>query len=593
MQPSPPQVATQVAARPSTADSLAIEAASERTLLSLAEALPSNTQLLVLLRDPFRFLDRLGRVALVEKFPERYAEAIQQSESWFGVDLTAPEGFAAVGLDPHGPLGVAILAEGSEVVALVCTVRDPARLRSGAHAWVDLTAETVGPAVLLADADNDTMAVLLEGGLALLLHAEDADVPRIARRLAKRSRVDRLDSSETFARAMSGLDTRRDGVAYLNVADDLDSGLAAMLPRLFGVGTAFEVRGSSLHAELHVAMSPDHPLVRVARSAKPSPATGAPIVRWLDEAPGVVLHVHVDPDVLGLELADTAAGFLTFLGSGLDLDLQADVVPALDGSIGLAVVRRTSNSGSDSPPGELDERNSRWTYTVFLGLREPELARRLLERLVASPPGARYALQRSGRDYETADGDARVGLRDRVLVVTNDQQGFTTLDPQTTGHFSWPADGAREPFLVGWDSARIWDQSALDIDPDWTVDEPFFEDDDTPEIRKLVEELHSLEKEQADLVRQRLKAQREASAGLQEHLGSSWIALGSAPDGLRGHITHTYPASTFADGVMRLAEYWERDTRVEERFNGRQQALVERIEAVVDEIDQLRAQNQP
>ncbi len=573
-------------------ESSLIEEAEQVTLSSMADVLPSDTRALVLLRDPFRFLDQLGRPALMERFPDRYSDFVEETKRKLGVDLTSPAGFESVGLDPHGPFGVAVVDTEHEVMLLLATVRDAERLRRGDHAWADLDADTVGGAVILDRAGDDGMALLVEEGRAVVLYSQDGDAPRVARQLAKRGRIDRLGVSEAFTEAMQGIEPNRDGLAYANLADDAQSD--AFLPDVLGIGTAFEIRGNSLHAQVHVATSEEHPLARVVRAARPSPPAGAPIVRWLDEAPGAVVHLHVDPDVLGQVLVAWVGGFLAFAGSGLDVDLGGEVVPAIDGSIGLAVVSRDAGPApKDHPEGEPWPKRKR-VYTTFVGLRDPRLARAVLERIVGVPLVGGYSLERAGSDYSAADGETLVGIRGQVLVIQNDRRGFAKLDPDSTGSFVWPADGATDPFLLGWDSARLWSATDFDeMDLDWPEPESQFFPGDTAEIRRKVEELTALEKERNEVMKQQFAASRRASTGMLEHMGSTWVALGAAADGLAGNLTYTVPASTFADEVMHMADYWDRVEASSEQYQERLTELGERITTKTEQIDELRQKVQP
>jgi hypothetical protein len=567
-----------------------VEARQPITLASMANVLPGDTRALVLLGDPFRFLDQLGRPALIKRFPDRYADFVEQTETVVGVDLTSPAGFESVGLEPHGPFGFAIIESEREVMVLLATVRDPERLHHGDHAWADLDAETVGSAVVLEREDDDAMAVLLEGGMAVVLYSQHGDAPRIARQLAKTGRVDRLGVSKSFTQTMQGVEPKGDGIAYANLVGDAHS--EALLPEILAIGTAFEIRGSALHADLHVAMSEDHPLTRLVRAAQRSPAAGAPIVRWLDEAPGAVAHLHVDPDVLGQEIVEAAGGFLGLWGGMPNIDPRGEVVPAIDGSIGFAAVPR-----DPAPPPQDHPEGAPWPkrkliYTTFVGLREPRLMRALLDRLVGSTLLGGYTLQRAGRDYSTADGDLVMGIRDEVLVIQNNGDEFSKLDPGSTGSFVWPGDGATDPFLLGWDSAQLT-AAFGERDLDWPDPESSFLPNDTPEIRQKVAEATALEKERNDLMKQQFAASKRAAAGALEHMGSTWVALGPATDGLAGHLTFAFPGPTFADSVMRIADYWDQEATLAKEYDERMAVLDEQITKAMEEIGELRQQNQP
>ncbi len=606
-QPTPDRIATP-AARPAPRPDPAPpregpdeEVAKEQTLTTLTEVLPDDTFLTVIGDDLFRILDELGRTELIRRFPSQYEKLVAEMEENLGADLSTAEGFAAWGFDPHGPAGWALIWPEREVFGFLFTVTSRSKLRRSVHRWRNLEVEpmVVGSTLVLLAAQDNDLAVIVEGNTALVLIVEGGEAAAdVAHELAIIDTGRSLPMSPRFRATFAGVPLDRDGLLYVNpagTAERIGHGLVPVVPEINGLGCALELLPNAVECDLRLSLVEDSALRRIAGEARHSPAGGPPIVRWLEREPLFVLHANLDPDVTTGELRAALGPMWSVLSNQLDLDVDGTLVPLSDGSIGMSLGLR------DRPPGRGATTTDLETplATIFIGLRDVAGARRFLGQLT-TPAGGRR-LTRSGRDFKGPHQTRGpfVGIRGQTLVVTNDQRELQSMgDPtRATGAWRWPTPGEDAPLLLGFNpGGLVFNRTARVVGPVGIARSvsatpsppPGTRPVESTAVRNKKREIEALEAKLSVLDTDYYAAAGRRDRELANKLGGLWLSLDEAPVGLAGKAVFQVHAPTFGQSFVELVEIGQAADTARDRYWEQEQTLRAQLVEKNQELDEIR-----
>lgn len=583
---APPPAASTAEDGLDDADSTAPEGPFE-----LARALPSDTRLFVGFTDPFAAADALGRREVVERLPSEYAELLKPLRESSGLDLRWSEALADLGLAPHGPGGYAILSGVEVEEVLLFTVADRRTLRARLFDLADQedNVERFGAVELHRGPAGS--GVVVERGVAIFVRLWE-DARGVAQRLAGTGERGRLDASSSFQAGLAGLSRDVDAVLFLDVPRSLDEGSdeARLFEGLEGLGATARIASDRVEAEVEVVLSADAPLRAVADTLRTPSPEGSALERFGTTPPVMALAVAFEPESA---LAATRSLFERRVEPDRDatelFEALHELVPHVTGELGVmcrpALVEVVPSKEAEYfHPTRCDQ-----TYVV--ALRDPDGARRALERL-ASPAGGRV-LTRAGRDFEGRGifGTFRFAVRGRTLVVTEDVAGLARLGAgwPEAATWSWSRAGARAPIeyrleldrlLRELDDDRFVPYSAAWVRPE-SPQEPAAARRKRRELDQALVERNRLERERAaDVARLRLEAARGA--------GAATFSFSPSPAGLRGHVTvrpggasfgQTWVAFADAIAIVRAAREREDDAML--TAQARIDLLVREIEAIL------------
>jgi hypothetical protein len=328
------------------------------------ELLPASTVVALIGKSPRRAAEVFGRDRIAERFPELYRSAAALSSSLVGRDMLDPASYSAVGIDPDGRTGVAIVSLAPEVFALFFTLSDPPRFREtvievASRAGTQVVSTSLGGAEVLNEGSGNS-AVVIRGDFGVIVVGSSGEhVGQAAQALATVDPSRALAGSRTYRRTL-GATAPGDLVGYVDVAEVLarstarradkpsmsnwaqdqldearargdaperiaeleatakeeaewqtrwrerDEAKAALVQQLFssveGVALRVDAKRSGAVFELRMPMGEDAFLRRLLREGK-----GAPPLSWaLDGAPLLLLSGNLDEDAFA-ELIDLGA----------------------------------------------------------------------------------------------------------------------------------------------------------------------------------------------------------------------------------------------------------------------------------------------
>ncbi|HOU94351.1 MAG TPA: hypothetical protein PLU22_25040, partial [Polyangiaceae bacterium] len=436
----------------------------------------------------------------------------------------------------------------------------------------------------------DGSGVVVERGVALFVR--DWEVARgVAERLAETGERGRLDRSSSFQAALADLSRDVDAVLFLDVPRSLDEGSdeARLFEGLEGLGATARIASDRVEAEVEVVLSADAPLRAVAVTLRPPSPDGSALERFGDTPPVMALAVAFEP-----ESALAATRSLFERARELDRDATElfealrELVPYVTGELGVmcrpalvAVV--PSKEAEFFHPTRCDE-----TYVV--ALRDPDGARRALERL-ASPAGGRV-LTRVGREFDGHGifGTFRLAVRGRTLVVTEDVAGLTRLGAgwPEAATWSWSRSGARAPIeyrleldrlLRELDDDRFVPHSVAWVRPE-SPQEPAAARRKRRELDQALAERDRLERERAaDAARLRLEAARG--------VGAAAFSFSPSPAGLRGHVTVRPGGASFGQTWVAFVDAIATVRAAREREDDAMLTVQARIDELTREIEAI------
>lgn len=188
-----------------------------------SQLLPKETSLLVVGSSVTRAAEVFERERLVKAFGPQYTSVKSVIEGSLGHDLLDPGQWRQVGLDPDGPVALAISDLVTARVVLVATVADPAKVkelvrRVAGKAEVEIVEEPYGPhaSVLRAKGEGGGAVVLRDRFVALVLD-DGAQTVDLAKMLVTMDPNVSLASNVGYRKATGGM-RAADLTVYFDVA---------------------------------------------------------------------------------------------------------------------------------------------------------------------------------------------------------------------------------------------------------------------------------------------------------------------------------------------------------------------------------------
>ncbi len=197
---------------------------------SAQELLPPDTQLLLEGGSLARAAEVFDRDKVEKEAPKLYAEMARASQELFGVDVMVPANLPTIGVDPNGPIGIALLDARSEAFAVWVKVSDPGKFREVAiaaanRAGTQLAPLSLGGAEILEDQNGPAALVLREPFAVLVVSRPPRDGQQgvdWARAVGTMVPSQSLAASPKFRKAIAGwVDT--DAIAYGDFAALVES----------------------------------------------------------------------------------------------------------------------------------------------------------------------------------------------------------------------------------------------------------------------------------------------------------------------------------------------------------------------------------
>jgi hypothetical protein len=305
------------------------------------DLLPADVSVLAEARDPAAVLGHLRRL---DKFPE-FQAAHSQVSSEMGVDLLDPEQWQRIGLDRHGPVGIALLDIEAEGFVAYASLMDARLFGDFLERMADrtggrdaLSSSEVGDAMVYRLGEE--VSVILRESVAMLVFVDNPErAPRdYAATVATIDPREALSHSKAFAWAREQIEVADDGLIFVE-----PSKLIAQLEReMVGSDNDYGVRYAQ--DELDRARSAGEPTERIKeleqrveeerrwqRERETQQAGGRELVR--------ALFGPIGAFVAGAELRDdgiSAHARLLMPGDGLlarvfvPIDVESPLLRALD-----------------------------------------------------------------------------------------------------------------------------------------------------------------------------------------------------------------------------------------------------------------------
>lgn len=528
--------------------------------LELAALLPSDTELMVAFTNPLAAADALGRLEMGEAFAAGRATLAAQLRQRIGVDLTSPDGFAAVGLAVDRPCAYATLGRPRGMVVVVFSVNDPRLLRARLLDWegANLTVERLDGAEFYRGrpVHQSPLAVIVERGVAVFVATNGPEQVDDAERVARNNASERLDRSPAFRAALAGLPPAADAVLFAasRAVTGQDPVAAGLFAGLVGVGAAARIAADRIEAEITFPVQADSPLA-AAIAALRAPSPDVPVLEHFGETPPVqALEFSFDPEAMVAAAVPVLTALEPPAAAGTVERIARELLPLLSGDLGY--LSRPGLVAPPSPAGGDFYWPVHFDQTVLLGVNDPARARRFLERL-ATPAGGRH-LRHSGQDFTVigASEGYRLGVRGQTLVVTQDVAELAAV------RAGWP-DSAT------WDWSRVDQRAPLEYwrSLDWFLrrvddDEPVWPNDyfvppelpgDPATVRATRRELLRLLLERKRLQYERTREAVQLRLEVAGLTGTVSLALAPSPDGLRGHATLRPGLASFGETWSALA----------------------------------------
>lgn len=221
VKPAPPSMVTQTVAAATAPQQL----------------FPEGTAVIVNMAGIGALLAILDLEVLLPKIRPIYDQASAFMTTSFGANLLDPSQWPLIGIDPKGPMGVALVDVPSTTFVLYATVSDPERLRGFADRLVSpqrlLPIFEDRGVVLKSDQESAPSLVLRDGFVFLVItDRTEAMVYDIPRQLASIDPARGLTASSRYVQAIAGGSPGAGLTAYL----DLSAFLAAEEQRLMAEG---------------------------------------------------------------------------------------------------------------------------------------------------------------------------------------------------------------------------------------------------------------------------------------------------------------------------------------------------------------------
>ncbi len=412
------------------------------------ELVPARARIMMMARSPQRLAEIFERERLSGQYSDLYGELVEDMKRGLGHDLLDPAEQAAVGIDPTGPIGFAVLSLEDEALVFFGRSTDPEAMLTMLQtvAREPLSTRTIGAARLVR-LDRELTVVLRHGMWAVVFVDRQRDgQPDYPAEVARIDPAQSLAHAFAMERAHAGLPAEADLSALLDVAgivrDELGRGqrdeqrsiarahqriaearqrgatpeeidslqqdlqseqsfavtrrrqrqiadmlLSRTVGAIEGIGMAVDADDRGLHGRIHMALTPDAVFRDLLAPEDPPSALLA-----LDEDPLLLMSGRVDVDV-ALELfaqvlmADrsTYAEFEEELSRELRVDVDPTLKRQLTGSATFALTAAPA-----AAPEQLRDFEDEFSGVLAIGIRDEQAVRELLGMAVNAWPQLKW-----------------------------------------------------------------------------------------------------------------------------------------------------------------------------------------------------------
>ena len=378
------------------------------------------------------WMERLGRNQIAAKYSKEYAELAKHLVTVVGFDLLTPALIPAVGVDPEGAIGLAMIDVPTATVAGWVTLIDAdkaiatAKTLYGESGESELVEKKVGDARVLAAADNGVTFIVRGKTLYFVISLLGDRKAEIHERIAHVDPSKSLAASKEMQASLAAVATGSQVSAYVNlgkalaqVADEPE--LIQIIERLMGKRSAIAfgmgIRGTEFSGRFHYDMDKDAVLRRIFKT---DGATHG-ILKGTQDAPIYMVSANLDLSVVGdlIELAGAdAVDVLRSGGKIVGFDPIKDLRTLFTGEIGFSLVAPDLGK----LPGKKMEESIGGHFVV--GVADTVKVKALLT-LASAIPAARDVLTKDGAGWRVDTGVFRpinIRLGHGYLSASTDPQ---------------------------------------------------------------------------------------------------------------------------------------------------------------------------
>jgi hypothetical protein len=192
--------------------------------------LPVTTSMVAVASDPQALLERLGRDQLTRTFAKYYEMAVAEVTQVVGENVLLPRNLPNVGIDPTGPVGLAMLQLNRPVGVVFWSLTDADRFKTTLYSVAGRVREKMEPhvageAMVICPRNDEEVCFVIKEKLAFLHFADMRDEEALAKALefaARSTEGPSLATDETFLKTSQALGFGKDAAVYLNTPALLD-----------------------------------------------------------------------------------------------------------------------------------------------------------------------------------------------------------------------------------------------------------------------------------------------------------------------------------------------------------------------------------
>jgi hypothetical protein len=422
------------------------------------ELVPKDALYVAAARNPEALLAKLGHAEVVAALKGPYEKAVAEITQETGKNLLDPKAYADWGVDITAPAGFAWVGLQSQAVMFFFSLSDPEKAKTslyefGGRVRARFTNEPVGDALRIWPKSDPEVQFLIRGKRGVIIIAEGRHRKTAAVELAKAAAVVTSDASilsqGTFTKAVEAMTYGGDVAGWLNtqrlIHEAMDWGFPArdlgdltsaralkanaarmmaqtMLAPFGALTMGVDVRDSALDASLTLALLADSLPRQILKNGKGLP----PVYATLDGPPMFLLTTVGDPVALwGLirtlaKVSGEKRSLDFFDGAvreALGVSVDPDIVNLLEGSVGFAL-------SGDLPAlmAEKGEPEELLKGALVIGLKAPQKVQDLIAKLAANPMTRGKLVQQGERWIVAVEPKftITVGVVGGQLVIAND-----------------------------------------------------------------------------------------------------------------------------------------------------------------------------
>lgn len=483
------------------------------------ELLPEETDAVVTVASVQHLLRVFDVAALTARYRVQYDQAAAYVEQATGHNLLEPRNWTAVGVDPEGPIGAALLDPGAQASCVFFTLSDPQRFREFLDRIGGKIGGPLGPVyedrgVVLAQEPDAETSLVLRDSFAFIVtvdHPERAPYD-FARELASIDPARALAASSRFRQAV-GPAPPRDLFAFVDIAgllrraqarreDEATANWAEIeLQRLREQGAAAEeiARWEQVASDQRVAEARYRERRRREQELWSSVfgAMGPLVLEWSLEARAVHGTVRAQaPEstlarrILGRPvsppLAITGAGERVLFGSGVNVDIAGalgvlEPMLAVEGKsldaflaevkaklhVDVRAVLAAIDGSVSVAVTVKDERDlsaakgpAAFGFNFALGLKDPSAGQALVEAMLAKPASPGVKVRRVGtRGFAVSlpnYREIRVAVAGSTLTISTDPEFARRIDRGAQGRLDRAVSAAVVPVVGEREASSVW-----------------------------------------------------------------------------------------------------------------------------------------